>query len=479
MGTFILVLVIMLVVAFIGYLVYNTLNFKPIEEEKTPKIEAKFDEDKVVKNLQALVRCKTVSYYDHSKEDNKEFNKLINLLPKLYPHVHKTCELIKFKDRGILFRWKGKKKGDAAVLMAHYDVVPVEKENWTKPAFDGLIEDDVMWGRGTVDTKSSFNGIMSAADELIKRRYKPEYDIYFAFSGGEEVNGMGAKHIVDYFDENNIKLSMVLDEGGAVVKDIFPGVKEACGLVGIAEKGLMNVEFVAKSNGGHASAPKPHTPVGVLSKACVKIESHPFKKHFTAPVLKMFDTLGRRSSFLYRMIFANLWCFGGVLDLICKKSGGELNALVRTTCAFTQMDGSLAPNVVPPEAKMVANLRLNPEDNIEGAIKYLEKTINDENVKVNLLIGDNPSPISTTKCSGYMKLEKAISDTWDCVVSPYLMVQCSDSRHYAPISNKVYKFSSYDLQDDERASIHGNDEHIRLSAIKSSVAFYIRLMKLL
>ena len=78
------------------------------------------------------------------------------------------------------------------------------------------------------------------------------------------------------------------------------------------------------------------------------IENHPFKVKYTAPVLKMFDELGRRSTFLYRMIFANLWCFGWILDLICRKDGGQLNALLRTTCAFTQMKGSAAANVIPP-----------------------------------------------------------------------------------------------------------------------------------
>lgn len=89
---------------------------------------------------------------------------------------------------------------------------------------------------------------------------------------------------------------------------------------------MLNVEYKVKSGGGHASAPKPHSPLVALSEACTKIESHPFKAHVTKPVAEMFDTLGRYSNFTYRMIFANLWLFGDVLDSICRKSGGELNA---------------------------------------------------------------------------------------------------------------------------------------------------------
>ncbi len=89
----------------------------------------------------------------------------------------------------------------------------------------------------------------------------------------------------------------------------------------------------------------------------------------------MFDTLGRHSTFLYRMIFAILWCFSGVLDIICKKSSGELNAIMRTTVAFTQMNGGAAPNVMPPEATMVSNIRLNPEDAVDSALEYIRKTL--------------------------------------------------------------------------------------------------------
>ena len=161
--------------------------------------------------------------------------------------------------------------------------------------------------------------------------------MYLAFSGGEEVNGLGAPNIVAWFREQGIHPALVVDEGGAVVENVFPGVKVPCGLIGIAEKGMMNAQFRAHSQGGHASAPKLHTPVGVLSAACKRVEDHPFKAHIQGPAAQMFDTLGRYSTPLYRVIFANLWCFGWLLDLLAKKSGGEMNALLRTTVAFTQM----------------------------------------------------------------------------------------------------------------------------------------------
>ena len=467
-----------LLIVFIAVLLIRTAAFKPKANAKIIEGKETLDRDLIAERLCRLVRCKTVSYRDQSLEDNAEFEKLIAMLPELYPNVFKACTFTQLADRGLLFKWEGKSHGDPAVMMAHYDVVPVNEEMWDKPPFDAVVENDVIWGRGTLDTKGTFNGVLSAADKLIAEGFVPENDMYFAFSGNEETNGQGAINIVDWFENSGITPSMVVDEGGAVVENVFPGVKVPCGVIGIAEKGLMDVQYKVKSGGGHASAPAPHTPVGVLSRACCEIENHPFKSHLTKPVAEMFDTLGRHSTFLYRMIFANLWCFSGVLDMICKSSGGELNAIMRTTVAFTQMEGSSASNVIPPEATMVSNMRLNPEDNIDSALEYLRKTVADENVEITLLNGMNPSRISETYCPAWDKVASAVASTWKgCIVSPYLMMQCSDSRHYGRISDKVYRFSAMDLTREERATIHGNNERVRIDCACKAVEFYVRLMR--
>ena len=467
-----------LVAVFVFVVAFRALRFTPKAQPEASSEEFKFDKDAAVDALAQLVRCKTISYNDKSLEDDAEFDKLISLLPGLYPRVFDVCSVNQLPDRGLLLRWPGKNHGDPAVLMAHYDVVPVNEENWEKPPFAAILENGVLWGRGTLDTKVTFNGIFSAANYLIAKGFQPENDIYFAFSGGEEVNGMGAPNIVQYFIDHHIQPALVVDEGGAVVENVFPGVKQPCGLIGIAEKGMMNVQYRTLSAGGHASAPKPHTPVGVLAAACKKVEDHPFKAHIEGPAAEMFDTLGRYSSLLYRVIFANMWCFGWVIDLLGRMSGGEMNALVRTTSAFTQMEGSSARNVIPPEAKMVANMRLNPHDSVASALAYLKKTVDDKNVEITVLEAFEPSPISEVDCPAWDKVAYAVANTWKgCIVAPYLMVQCSDSRHYGKISNHVYRFSAMDLSAEERATIHGNNERIRVETVHKAVEFYIRLMK--
>ena len=467
-----------LIATFLAVILIRAAMFKPKPQPPVSEEAVSFDKDAAIRNLQELVRCRTVSYNDPALEDDGEFQKLISLLPTLYPRVFDVCSVRQLPDRGLLFRWPGKSDSAPVVLMAHFDVVPVDESKWEKPPFAAVIEDGVLWGRGTLDTKVTFNGVLTAANHLIAKGYQPENDIYFAFSGGEEVNGQGAPNIVAWFEKHHIRPALVVDEGGAVVENVFPGVKEPCGLIGIAEKGMLNTQYRTLSAGGHASAPPVKTPLRTMSNACLRVLNHPFPMHITKPAAEMFDTLGRRSTFVYKLIFANLWCFAPVLDLICRMSGGELNALVRTTVAFTQAQGSAARNVIPTEATMVSNMRLNPADSIESALNHLRRTVNDPAVEITALEGAEPSPISETNCEAWDKVAAAVAETWrGCVVAPYLMVQCSDSRHYRDLSNHVYRFSAMDLTAEERRTIHGNNERIRLETACRAVEFYIRLMR--
>ncbi len=502
--------ILALVAIFFIVVIARTLAFKPKKSVLPTQSDTDFDAERASECLRELVKFKTISYRDPSLEDDAEFEGLINALPRLYPHVFEKCEFLRLPNRALLFKWSGgeppqadgadseqshssfrtphsefddshsahENNDEAVVFMSHYDVVPVNESDWEKPPFDGIIENGELWGRGTLDTKVTMNASLFALDTLIARGYTPSRDIYLAYSGNEEINGEGAPTIIKYFEENNIKIGLVLDEGGAVCENVFPGVKVPCGMIGIAEKGMLDLEYKIKSNGGHASSPKPRSTVGYLADACHEVETHPFKMKMSDPVSRMFNTLGRRSTFLYRMIFSNWWAFGWVVNLLGKKSGGELNALIRTTVAFTQMKGSSASNVMPPEASLVSNIRLNPNDTVDGAVERIRRTIKNDNIELNVLYGVNPSRISRVDCDEYRAVENAVASTWKgAVVTPYLMVQCSDSRHYGRISDRVYRFSAMEMTLAERRSIHGNNERIRLSSIAKSCEFYLNLIQ--
>lgn len=464
----------------IAVVLIRTLTFrpKPLPPVKEENIE--LDREKIVADMVDMIRYKTISNRDDSLVDRAEFEKFQMLLENRFPLIHKSCTLTEIGKTGLLYLLKGRSSEKPSVCMAHYDVVPVNEEGWDTPAFDGIIENECIIGRGTLDTKGTLCGIMEALEKMLSDGFVPENDLYLSFSGEEEIDGTSCPEIVSYLEEHGVKPAIVLDEGGAVVKNIFPGVKKECALIGIAEKGGVNLKFSMDSEGGHSSTPPVHTICGKLAKAISNIESKPFKKRLTKPAKEMFDTMGRNATFPMRMVLANLWLFMPLLDLVGKKTGGELNAMIRTTVAITRMEGSEAYNVLPPSASFGANMRLIGGDTIDSAMDYLKKTVDNDKIKIELVSGMNPSISSDTSCEEWGKLEKAIHETWtDALISPYLMMACSDSRHYCRITDRVYRFSAMRLSKEERAMIHGNNERIPIETLLKTVEFYVRFLKLL
>jgi carboxypeptidase PM20D1 len=142
------------------------------------------------------------------------------------------------------------------------------------------------------------------------------------------------------------------------------------------------------------------------------------------------------------------------------------------------MEGSKGMNVIPPYARMVSNHRIIPGETMDGAVGRIRKITEKCGVEVNVINGMNPSRISVTEGEAWDRLSSAISNTWQgAIVSPYLMVACSDSRHWGRISDKVYRFSAMALSKEERSTIHGNNERIPVETIAKTVEFYTRIIK--
>lgn len=450
--------------------------FRPKDEKIESPDRPEIDEKHVADSLTEMIKCKTISSYDAKEMDDAEFEKFRALLRERYPLVHEKTELTRVARNGLLYRWPGKERGDETVLMAHYDVVPVNEDDWERPPFAGIVEDGVLWGRGTIDTKATLCGALEAAESLMAKGFVPEHDVYFSFAGDEESSSLDAPAIVEELKNRGIKPAMVVDEGGAVVNGVFPGVDQPCALIGAGEKGLCNIRLTAKSSGGHASTPPRSTPLGKVARAAAAIENNPMPASFPEPTREMFDILGRRAPFKYRVLFGNMWLFSGLLKKVFTKAGGELNAMCRTTAAFTMASASNAPNVLPAAASVVANCRISGRDSVASLVEHF-KTYCAKDVEVAVLQSSEPTPYANTKGAEWAKVKRAINTAYpDAVVAPYVMLACSDSRHFCKICDNVMRFSPLRLTKEERGLIHAANERLPLEKAADCARFYAALI---
>ncbi len=454
----------------------KTIQFKPV---LYPEMKKKYsiDEKRVIENLSEKIKIPTISNLDSKKIDHHAFTAFKEHLKTHYPLINEQSTYQEI-GTGVMFHIKGLSNEEPTVLMAHFDVVPVDGK-WTFEPFGGDVDESYVYGRGTLDTKHSLNAVMEAVEYSLAQGKIFKNDLYICFSGEEEIYGDTQKQMVEYFKANEINPYMVLDEGGAIVSNMFPGVNKKVAVVGIAEKGFMNLKLTAFSKGGHASTPPKDTALTVLSKAVLRLNrTKQFKLKLTEPVRTLFDTLAPYSkSFPIRMIFANLWLFTPVVKLIAKLSGGEILSMFKTTQAFTVSQASDAINVLPTSASVGINYRLRPHETSDQVVKKIKKIIKNDDIKIEVIkVSEATSTSVVDEVFGVVR--QAIKKTWpEVIVTPYLMVATSDSRHYHEICDRVYKFSPMDVSKDDLKLIHGEDEKISIDNVIHGVYFYLSLIE--
>jgi len=463
----------------VAVLLFRTITMKPAKAAAGNSATADVvDAAGAAARLSALIQKKTVSSRDPAGWDPREFEAFRKLLPALYPESHRVLDLALIAGHSMLYRWKGRQAGEPLVLMSHYDVVPAGDEGWIRPPFSGDIHENKVWGRGSIDTKCTLVCAFEAVETLLKSGFTPERDVYLSFGHDEETGGDGAPSIVRYLAEKGIKPGLVLDEGGAVVEGVFPGVSRPLAMVGVAEKGVTDIELSVLSPGGHSSTPPRRGASWRLARAIMRLEHKPFPARFPAATRAMFRQLGPHASFGLRLVFANLWLFEPLLLRVFSSSGGELNAICRTTTVVTMLEGSQAANVLPAVAKAVVNVRLAIGDSVESAMERIRNTIADPLVVVRVLHPGEPSPVSELSGARFDMLAATIAEVYpEAIMAPYIVLGGTDARHYSGVSGSVYRFSPFTLSKAERASMHAVNEAIPVNSLAKGVDFYQRLIR--
>ena len=430
------------------------------------------------KKLAQMIQVKTLSY-DETLSNDQPFIELKDVMKSLFPHVFKTMIRKDFKGEALLMHWRGKNQSKPIVLMSHLDVVDVEDKGWDVEPFSGLIKSGSIYGRGSLDTKSTVFAFYQACESLIETGYTPEQDIYLFSSTNEETSGPGAKLAVDYLKSQGVTPFLVLDEGGAIVTNALPTVKKPLAMVGILEKGYANIEFIAKSNGGHSSTPPKHTPIARLSAFVNDVESKfPLKTQMIPEVQQIFKVAAPYMKGPLRFLFVNLWLFKPLMTWLLPKLSPYGRALLSTTIAFTMVKGSDQANVIPSEARLVANIRTHTIQNVEDSFQVLQRIAKKYDIEAKIKMSREASPITDIEGDSYRYLKEIIKKEFpDVTVSPYLMLGGTDCRFFNEISLGALRFSPIRLDQSELSKMHGHNESIRISTLVEAVRFYQSVIK--
>jgi len=443
--------------------------------------------------FRAALRIKTDWPGDAKTADGEaNLKRFQDFLAESWPVFHKSAERTVLSPYSIVYRWPGTVGGNGrtgaadkapVLLIGHYDVVPAETVNWSVDPFGAELKDSFVYGRGALDMKHIIAAIMESTENLCKQGFKPSRDVWFAFGGDEERTGLkGAKEAANWFFGKGIKFSFILDEGTPVTKDQIKGIDVPLAMIGIEEKGYLSLNLTVEQKPGHASQPPEEQAASILSRALLRISQRPFPWHLTSAVEAFFRQLSLHAPGTagFAMKYSRLL---GPLFFRAAAVSPSTRALLRTTVAMTQLEGSAADNVMPSAVRAVINMRLLPPWTVEKAIKRIKRIIADTRVGVTIKgLGTDPVEAgpehAAQKSPGWREIKAALGKAFPGVpVLPFLMVATTDSRHYLEQSRNIFRFNPLLLGPDELSLIHGHDERISIENLELCLNFYTALLE--
>lgn len=436
------------------------------------------NQQKSVERFQAIVRKKTISDRN-GNIDREVFDSFLPMLKEIYPEVFAVVESQLINEYGILIRWKGKNSALApVVLMAHYDVVSDKDQDWKHPAFEAEIHDGVIWGRGTIDNKCIFTGILEGMEKLIVDGFTPERDIYFAAGNNEEVAGDTMIKIAEWFTENKINPWFVLDEGGAIMTQLPMNIKNPFAMVAVSEKGWATVKITLKGETiAHAAKSTGKIPVPVkMLRAMAKLDATPMKAQFTPPVEGMLKAFAPYADKPLNFVFDKVSVLGPVIKKVMEGIE-DAAAMIRTTINLIGIDVPNKGNLPADTAVATYRLRIAPHDTLEAVLDHIKAVVGDE-FEVTAENISLPAPISdhTTKSFEYIKstINKVFPDVG---VAPFILNAATDARHFRNVCKEVYRFGGFRIDDELFKSVHNANERLPVDVFLKSIDFYVEFMK--
>jgi len=460
----------------------NTLLLQPSDRSQAEPVEVEVDLARVARNMSRAIEFQTVSFQPGTESDRAPFKNFIEFIQNAYPHLHEQAERVLIAEFTPLFIWQGRDTSLQPVLLtAHYDVVPVipgTEDKWSRPPFSGDEVDGFIYGRGALDDKGSAITLLEAAEMLAAQGFTPGRTLYISLGHDEEIGGAsGAGGVTRYLKDQGVRLAWTLDEG-SFVSDGMMATDRPVAMINVAEKGWASLDVIASDVGGHSSMPPSRTAVGKLAEAIVQIQESPLPGGLSGVSGDMLDGLAPHLPFYQRVVVANRWLFGGLLERILGTSAVS-NAMMRTTIAPTMLSASLKENVLPIEAVARVNLRLHPRDTPESVQQHFDAALADqEDITLKIVRGSNASRVSSTSAEGYQAIARTLRRVFGEIIAvPGITIGGTDSSHYGQVADDSYRIVPMLVSQDESSGFHGTNERISTVNLEKAVQFYFTLIQ--
>jgi carboxypeptidase PM20D1 len=469
--------IVLLILLLMVWICIRTFSAKPWPKHKAAPLAAL--PAAALTHLGVAISIPTVSPQDPSRIDSITFLKYRNFLDSSYPMIRQRLTRDIVADFSYVYTWRGTDTSlSPLILMAHYDVVPVEPSAlslWTVKPFGGEIRGDTIFGRGSVDDKCSMIAIMESVEALLRQNFTPRRTVLLCFGHNEESTGEGAVAIVRLLQQKNIRAEMVVDEGGEFTREKLGDLKRPVALIGIGEKGYATFELLVEKSGGHSSRPDKETAIDILSRALYKLRDKQTPRRILDPTREFLTRISGSSDDLPRRVaLNNLWLFEGyVLYKMGEDKDGR--AMISTTIVPTILESGVRENVIPSRARAIVNSRILPGESVREVQDFIRKAVDDPRVKISLT-GDfstEPSAMTDFHSDVFKKAADAANSVEDDVIPvPFVMVGATDSRNYRAISNGVINFCPIT----DGKGYHGIDERLPVRDFQKAIQFYTYLI---
>ena len=365
----------------------------------------------------------------------------------------------------------------ALLLVAHMDVVGVDRSKWTVDPFAAVIKDGFLYGRGAIDDKGMLAANLAAFIELKRSNAHLNRDVIFLATADEEQGGDASIKILisKYWDK--FAAGYALNEGGEV---FVKNGRVQYVAVQASEKVAVNVAVIARGTSAHASRPTKDNAVVHLATAVAKIGTYSAPVHFTTIVRRYFEQLAsiETDELAKWMRSLDTTDRGEHAQKVISDASPLWNSMMRDSVAPTMLSAGVRNNVIPAEARANLNIRLLPGDTIDVLLADLTKLVNDPQIKFEVQPDAGlAAPPSSLESDFYVTISKVAAAQFANVpVLPFQSTGATDSAQLRLHNVQSYGLLPFPLAEEDYQRMHGDDERLPLASFTKGVDVLARIV---